>query len=106
MAAHGDGSYPRLLERLGKTHLLILDEFGLYTMTKDQRRDLAEVIEERAQLRSTIVISQLKVEDWHQAFGEPTLADAILDRLVHNAYRLALDGKSMRDTGRPPELVS
>ena len=106
MAAHGDGSYSRLLDRLGKTHLLILDEFGLYTMTKDQRRDLAEVIEERTQLRSTVVISQLKVEDWHQAFGEPTLADAILDRLVHNAYRLALDGKSMRDTGRPPELVS
>jgi len=106
MAAHGDGSYSRLLDRLGKTHLLILDEFGLYTMTKDQRRDLAEVIEERTQLRSTVVISQLKVEDWHQAFGEPTLADAILDRLVHNAYRLALDGKSMRDTGRPPELAS
>ena len=104
MAAHGDGSFPRLLERLGKASLLILDEFGLYSMTKDQRRDLAELIEERAQLRSTVVISQLKVEDWHQAFGEPTLADAILDRLVHNAYRLALDGKSMRDTGRPPEL--
>ena len=70
---------------------MILDEFGLYTMTKDQRRDLAEVIEERTQLRSTVVISQLKVEDWHQAFGEPALADALLDRLVHNAYRPGLE---------------
>ena len=86
-------------------HLLILDEFGLYAMTNDQRRDFSEVIEERAQLRSTIVMSQLSVDDWHQAFGEPTLGDAILDRLVHNAYRLKLDGKSMRADGRPPELT-
>jgi DNA replication protein DnaC len=105
LAAHGDGAYPRVLERLGKIQLLILDEFGLYAMTNDQRRDLAEVIEERAQLRSTIVLSQLPVDDWHQAFGEPTLGDAILDRLVHNAYRLKLDGKSMRTDGRPPELT-
>ena len=105
LAAHGDGTFPRVLERLGKINLLILDEFGLYAMTNDQRRDFSEVIEERAQLRSTIVLSQLQVDDWHQAFGEPTLGDAILDRLVHNAYRLKLDGKSMRANGRPPELT-
>jgi DNA replication protein DnaC len=104
LAAHGDGSFPRALERLGKVQLLVIDELGLYALTSDQRRDLAEVVEERAQRRSTLVLSQLKIDDWHQAFGEPTLADSILDRLVHNAYRLALDGKSMRDTGRPPEL--
>lgn len=106
LAAHGDGTFPRVLERLGKIHLLIIDELGLYTLTSDQRRDLAEVIEERAQRRSTMILSQLDVDDWHQAFGEPTLADAILDRVVHNAYRLPLKGKSMRDTGRPPELTS
>jgi DNA replication protein DnaC len=106
LAAHGDGSFPRLLDRLAKVDLIILDEFGLYPFTSDQRRDLAEVIEVRAQLRSTMVLSQLIVDDWHHAFGEPTLADAILDRLVHNAYRLPLDGKSMRDTGRPPELTA
>jgi len=105
LATHGDGTFPRILERLGKIDLLILDEFGLYAMSNDQRRDLSEVVEERAQLRSTIVMSQLAVDDWHQAFGEPTLGDATLDRLVHNAYRLKLEGKSMRDTDRPPELT-
>lgn len=105
VAAHGDGTFPRLLDRLGKINLLIIDELGLYALTSDQRRDLAEVIEERAQRRSTMILSQLIVDDWHQAFGDPTLADAILDRVVHNAYRLALNGKSMRDTGRPPELT-
>jgi DNA replication protein DnaC len=105
LAAHGDGTFPRVLDRLGKIHLLIIDELGLYALTSNQRRDLAEVIEERAQRRSTIILSQLDVDDWHQAFGEPTLADAILDRVVHNAYRLELDGKSMRDNERPPELT-
>jgi DNA replication protein DnaC len=105
-AAHGEGSFPRLIERLGKVSLLILDEFGLYALNTDQRRDLMEVIEERAQRRSTLVASQLRVDDWHQAFGEPTLADAMLDRVVHNAYRLELDGKSMRDADCPPELTS
>jgi DNA replication protein DnaC len=104
-AARGDGSAPRLVERLGKVQLLILDEFGLYPMDGDQRRDLMEVVEERAQRRSTLVTSQLKVEAWHQAFGDPTLADAVLDRLVHNAYRLELEGKTMRDEETPPELA-
>ncbi|MCP4589409.1 MAG: ATP-binding protein [bacterium] len=105
-AAHGEGSFPRLVDRLAKVSLLIIDEFGLHPFGRDQRRDLMEVIEERAQRRSTMVASQLPVDDWHQAFGDPTLADAMLDRLIHNAYRLELKGKSMRDESCPPELTS
>ncbi len=103
-AARGDGTAPRVFERLGKTQLLILDEFGLYPMTSDQRHALSEVIEDRAQRRSTIVTSQLASNIWHDAFGDPTLADAVLDRLVNNAYRLDLEGESMRSKNCPPEL--
>lgn len=106
-AARGDGTAPRLVERLGKVQLLILDDFALYPLDGEQRRDLMEIVEERAQRRSTLLTSQLPVKAWHAAFGDPTLADAVLDRLVHNAYRLELDvdqGKSLRDAGAPPEL--
>jgi DNA replication protein DnaC len=103
-AGRGDGSAPRVIERLGKVQLLILDDFGIYPLDSDQRRDLMEIIEERAQRRSTIVTSQLDVDDWHRAFGDPTLADALLDRLVNSAYRLELEGESMRGDQRPPEL--
>ncbi len=103
-AARGDGTAPRVFGRLGKTQLLILDEFGLYPMTGDQRRDLSEIIEDRAQRRSTLVTSQLDRNVWHDAFGDPTLADAVLDRLVNNAYRLDLEGESMRSNNCPPEL--
>lgn len=105
-AAHCDGSFPRLVDRLGKTALLILDEFGLHPLGRDQRRDLMEIIEDRSQRRSTMMISQLPVDEWHQVFGDPTLADAILDRLVHCAYRLDLKGRSMRGETKPPELAS
>ncbi len=103
-AARGDGTAPRLIERLGKVQLLILDDFGLYPMTTDQRRDLMEIVEERAKRRSTLVTSQLEVKVWHGAFGDPTLADAVLDRLVHNAYRLELEGETIRTEDCPPEL--
>ena len=103
-AARGDGTAPRLIERLGKVQLLILDDFGLYPMDSDQRRDLMEIVEERAKRRSTLVNSQLEVKVWHDAFGDPTLADAFLDRLVNNAYRLELEGESMRAADCPPEL--
>ncbi len=103
-AARGDGTAPRLVERLGKVQLLILDDFGLYPMDSDQRRDLMEIVEERAKLRSTLLTSQLEVKVWHDAFGDPTLADAFLDRLVNNAYRLELEGESMRAADCPPEL--
>jgi len=103
-AARGDGTAPRLIERLGKVQLLILDDFAMYPLGSDQRRDMMEIVEERAQRRSTIITSQLGVEDWHRAFGDPTLADALLDRFVNSAYRIGLDGESMRGSQRPPEL--
>ena len=95
--ARGDGRYPRLMNTLAKVDVLILDDWGLEGGINDrQRRDLLEVLDDRYVSRSTIVTSQLPVDSWHQHIGDPTLADAILDRMVHNAYRIALDGPSMR----------
>ena len=94
--AHGDGSYPRLMRTLAKTQLLILDDWGIQKMTPPQRNDLMEIIEERHHRRATLIASQLPTEHWHEHLGEPTLADAILDRLLHNAHRLNLTGESMR----------
>nr|VFJ67131.1 MAG: DNA replication protein DnaC [Candidatus Kentron sp. DK] len=94
--AHGDGSYPRLMAQLAKTELLLLDDWGIQKITAPQRADLMEVIEDRHGLRSTLVASQLPVDLWHDYIGEATLADAILDRLIHNAHRLLLHGESMR----------
>lgn len=94
--AHGDGSYPRLMNQLVKTHLLILDDWAIGPLTAAQRGDLMEVIEERHGRQATLIASQLPVEHWHDYIGEATLADAILDRLLHKAHRLALKGDSMR----------
>lgn len=94
--ARADGSLPRLMIRLAKTHVLVLDDFGLTPLTDQGRRDLLEVIEDRHGLRSTIITAQLPINDWHDAIGEPTIADAILDRLIHAAYHLDLQGESMR----------
>ena len=94
--AHGDGSYPRLMNQLAKTDLLILDDWGIQTLTTPQRNDLMEVIEDRSDRSSTLIASQLPIENWHEFIGEATLADAILDRLLHNAHRLPLKGESMR----------
>jgi DNA replication protein DnaC len=94
--ARGDGRYGRLLDSLTKPHLLVLDDWGLHPFADGHRRDLLEILEERYGRRSTLVASQLPVEAWHEAMGDPTLADAILDRLVHNAHRLELRGESMR----------
>ena len=94
--AHGDGSFPRLLANLARTELLILDDFALQPLTHEQRTDLLEIMEDRHGARSTIVTSQLPVENWHKAIGDATLADAILDRLVHNAHKLELNGESIR----------
>ncbi len=93
---HGDGSYPRLMNQLAKADLLILDDWGIQKMAAPQRNDLMEVIEDRHGLRSTLIASQLPIEHWHDYIGEATLADAILDRLLHNAHRLPLKGESMR----------
>jgi DNA replication protein DnaC len=94
--ARGDGRFDRLFRKLVRADLLVLDDWGPDRLTAAQRRDLMEIVEERYGRRSTIVTSQLPVETWHEVIGEPTFADAILDRLVHNAYRIALDGPSMR----------
>jgi DNA replication protein DnaC len=94
--ARADGSYPRTLERLARTDLLILDDFGLAPLSDAERRDLLELLEDRHNRRATLVTSQLPFNHWHEAIGNPTLADAILDRLVHQAHRLTLKGASMR----------
>lgn len=94
--AHGDGSYTRLMNQMAKTQLLILDDWGIQPMTRPQRNDLMEVIEDRHGVSSTLITSQLPIEHWHDFIGEATLADAILDRLLHNAHRLPLKGESMR----------
>ena len=94
--ARGDGSYPRLLAQLARVEVLVLDDWGLATLSDGQARDLLDVVDDRAQVRSTVVASQLPLEHWHAALPDPTVVDALLDRLVHNAHRLALRGESMR----------
>jgi DNA replication protein DnaC len=94
--AKGDGRYPKLLASLAKIELLVLDDFGLSPLTEEQRRDLLEILEARHGTRATLLTSQLPVEHWHEVIGNPTFADAILDRLIHNAYKIALKGDSMR----------
>ena len=94
--ARGDGSYPRLFRKLIRADLLILDDWGPDRLTPQQRRDLMELVEERHERGSIAITSQLPVDAWHDVIDEPTFADAILDRLIHRAHRLALDGPSMR----------
>ena len=94
--AKGDGTYTRLMMRLARIDVLILDDWGLSKLIAEQRRDLLEILEDRHDNRSTIVTSQLPLDKWHHIIGDPTLADAILDRLVHNAYKINLKGDSMR----------
>ncbi|OHA71635.1 MAG: AAA family ATPase [Candidatus Wildermuthbacteria bacterium RIFCSPHIGHO2_12_FULL_45_9] len=93
---HADGSYPKLMNQLLKTQLLILDDWGLDVLARCQRNDLLEVLEDRHQTGSTLITSQLPVEKWHDFIGDATIADAILDRVVHNAYKIQLNGESMR----------
>jgi DNA replication protein DnaC len=94
--AHGDGRFTRLFRTLVKADLLVLDDWGPDRLTASQRRDLMEIVEDRHGNGSTLITSQLPRDKWHDVIGEPTFADAILDRIVHNAYRLELDGPSMR----------
>jgi DNA replication protein DnaC len=94
--AKADGRYDKLLTGIGRIDLLVLDDWGLYKFVKEQRHDLLEILEDRHGRRSTLVTSQLPVKHWHEIIADPTLADAILDRLVHNAYKLSLSGESMR----------
>ena len=94
--AHGDGRFSKLLNQLAKTDVLVLDDWGLETLTLGQRNDVLELMEDRHGNRSTLITSQVPIQKWHAAIGDPTLADAILDRLLHNAHRLGLKGESMR----------
>ncbi|CAN1599917.1 IS21-like element helper ATPase IstB [Pseudomonas mediterranea] len=94
--AHGDGRFAKLMASYAKTDLLILDDWGLAPFTAAQRRDMLELLYDRYGNRSTLVTSQMPVDKWHALIGDPTLGDAILDRLVHNAYRIELKGESMR----------
>lgn len=94
--ARGDGRYLKLLKTLSKTDVLVLDDWGLARLTPVQQRDLLELLDDRHKVRSTIATSQLPLSAWHEAMADPTLADAILDRLIHNAHRIELKGDSMR----------
>src|SRR3712207_6301968 len=91
--SRGDGRHARLLKTLARVELLILDDWGLSGLTQAEREDLLEILEDRHGRGSTIVTSQVPVEQWHEVIGSPTLADAILDRLVHNAHRIELRGE-------------
>jgi DNA replication protein DnaC len=94
--AQGDGSYDRLMNSMAKADLLVIDDFGLSALTDQHRKDFLEILEDRHDIHSTIVASQLPIDHWHEVIGNATLADAILDRLVHNAYKINLKGGSMR----------
>jgi DNA replication protein DnaC len=94
--AKADGRYDKVMTAISRTDLLVLDDWGLDKFVKEQRHDLLEILEDRHGLRSTLVTSQVPVKHWHEVIADPTLADAILDRLVHNAYKLVLNGESMR----------
>jgi len=94
--AQADGSYARLLARIARTDVFVLDDLGLVPIREPERRHLLEIMDDRHGSRSTIVTSQLPVEKWHDYIGDPTIADAVCDRLLHNAHRLALKGPSRR----------
>lgn len=96
MMAKGDGRYSRLLLNLSKVDLIVLDDWGIAPLSADNRRDLLEILDDRYERKSTLITSQLPVDKWHRYLEDPTLADAILDRVVHNAYRIELKGESMR----------
>jgi len=96
LQSKGDGSHLKTLTRLAKVQLLILDDLFLSPLSDPERKDLLEIIEDRHAVASTVITSQCPVKDWHHAIGEPTLADALLDRLVHHAYKIELKGESIR----------
>ena len=101
--ARGDGRYAKLLRTLARVNLLILDDWGPEALNAEQRRDLLEIVEDRYDKGSLVIASQLPIERWHEnIIGDPTLADAILDRIVHNAYRIKLAGESLHKRRAAP----
>ena len=101
--ARGDGSYGRLLTKLAKLDLIAIDDWLLHPLKESERRDLMEVIEDRAERGSTLIASQIPVKNWHGAIGDPNQADAICDRLLHRAHRIGLKGASLRQTKAAPK---
>jgi DNA replication protein DnaC len=104
--ARADGSLTRLLARLARVDLLILDDWGLTPLRDQDRRDLLEVVEDRDGTRSTLIASQIPVDSWHDYLGDPTVADAIADRLLHSAHRLTLTGPSRRKDRKKPSSTT
>ena len=100
-----DGRFPRLVDKLARVQLLVLDDWGTHTLNDQQRLDLLEIFEERYRRKSTLITAQLPVSAWHTMIGEPTIADAILDRIIHNAHRITLEGDSMRRQKPTPNLT-
>ncbi len=94
--ARVDGTYPKLMNKLAKMKVLIIDDFCITPMKDAERKDLLEVIEDRQGLASTIISTQIPMKNWFETIGDPTMADAILDRLIHNAHKIDLEGDSMR----------
>lgn len=94
--AHGDGSFAKRLTQFAKTDLLLLDDLGLNPISQTERSDLLEILDDRLNTKATIITSQLPVDQWHAYLNDPTLADAILDRIVHNSHRISIKGESMR----------
>jgi DNA replication protein DnaC len=94
--ARADGRYRSLMHAYARTDMLILDDWGLIGMTEDERRMIFEIVEDRAELRSTIIVSQMPIEKWHTIIGDLTLGDALLDRIVHSSYKIILKGESLR----------
>ncbi len=99
--ARADGTYPRLLTRIARMDVLVIDDWGLVAVGDRERRELLEIMEDRYEQRSTVLCSQLPVEKWHDQIGDPTVADAICDRLLHNAHRIVLEGESRRRKTQP-----
>jgi len=108
--ARGDGRYLKLLNQLAKVDILVLDDWGLAKLSVANQRDILELLDDRHQVKSTIATSQLPLEHWYESMPDPTLADAMLDRLIHNAHRLSLTGDSMRKTlanlNQNPEITT
>jgi len=100
LASKGEGNYFKYLKKLAKVKLLVIDDFGLGTLTDTDRKDFLEIIEDRYMTGSTIITSQLPLKDWHEFIGEPTIADAVLDRLFHVAHKFELRGGSMRKNNK------
>ena len=101
--AQADGSLLKLLKKLARAAVIVIDDFGVAAVAGKQYRDLLEILDDRHGLGSTLITSQFPVEEWHGVINDATVADAILDRLVHNAYRLKLEGESMRDPRPKPK---